>query len=257
LGLGCQAVGPTTSKPTIAPRAERLWEQGQAALQEGQADQAISCFEQSLAEDDAFVRSHLSLAAARLEKGDVPRACGHLERYLAVDTQNLLVRLHYAELLWREKRLEPARAEFRRFAADAQGSRLPALGPLIHCHSRLMEIAEVAEDEYDEHLQRGIGLFLLSRDHPTDADEPTDPGNTECLLCKAACELTLARSLQPDRAQPSWYLYQVWSHLGQRQPAQKCLEQAREIAPFAVLTPHERTSLELASRNRDASSSRR
>ena len=59
------------------------------------------------------------------------------------------------------------------------------------------------------------------------------------------CELALARLVRPDEARPCWYLYEVWSSLAQRQPAQRWLREADNWAPFSFLTPTEYRELQL------------
>jgi tetratricopeptide (TPR) repeat protein len=230
-----------------AGQARQLWEQGQEALRLGRPDEAVRCFQTSLQADPTLFRNHLSLAAAYLDRGDLERACPHLALYLQACPQHAIVRAHYAELLLRLKHVEEARAEFRRFAADAQEQGDHYERQLIHCHSRLMELAEAAEDEYDEHLHRGIGLYLLAREQAArpDADARHTP---ESLLCKAAAELTLARAERPDEAQPCWYLYEVWTRLAQGQAALRCLHDADLAAPFSYLTSEEQARLALACR---------
>jgi tetratricopeptide (TPR) repeat protein len=249
LGLvcfGCQTMAAVEA-PAPGPAAGELWEQGQSAMRRGSADEAIRLYQQSLEVDPQLSRNYLSLAAAYLEKGDDAAACPHLSRYLTAHPEHLVVRGHFAELLLRMQRMKEARAEFERFVADAQDQEdQPAARQLIHCHSRLMEIAEASEDEYNQHLNRGIGLFLLARERAVlpDAEEGVLP--TEGLLCKAAGELTLARLERPDEARPQWYLYEVWSRLPARKPALTCLRAAEVAAPFSYLTPAEQRSLQLA-----------
>src|SRR5262249_30873441 len=125
-----------------------------------------------------------------------------------------------------------------------------------HCHSRLMEIAEQSEDEYNEHLHRGIGLFLLARERST-LPEPEGELCAEGLFCRAAAELTLAQAQRPREARPCWYLYQVWSRLGQSPPALCRLREAESAAPFTSLTPPEQQGLHLASERHLAESDRR
>jgi tetratricopeptide (TPR) repeat protein len=211
----------------------------------GRIEEAVRCYQASLGADPGLFRNHLSLAAAYLEKGDQERACPHLALYLRACPRHVIVRAHYAELLLRLHRRDEARAEFRRFAADAQEQEERYGKQMIHCHSRLMELAEAAEDEYDEHLHRGIGLFLLAREQEGSHDPDAGP-DPESLLCRAAAELTLARAEQPDQAQPCWYLYEVWSHLAQTRAALRCLRDADQSAPFSYLTAQEQAGLALA-----------
>ncbi len=248
LGLlcaGCQALVPLEMPHTV-PAAADLWQKGQSAMRQGKPDEAIQYYEQSLALDPGLARNYLSLAAAYLEKGDDNLACPYLARYVAAHPEHMIVRSHFAELLWRLQRLPEARVEFERFVADAQEQAdEPATKQLIHCHSRLMEIAEACADEYGQHLHRGIGLFLLARER-AQLPDPEGTLPTEGLLCKAAGELTLARLERPDEARPCWYLYEVWSRLPLRQPALTCLRAAEAAAPFSELTRAEQRDLQLA-----------
>src|SRR5947209_6823625 len=91
------------------PAARELWEQGQAAMRQGQPDRAIRFYEQSLAADPSFGRLNLSLATAYLEKDEPARARPYLEAYLRANPDCVVIRVHYAELLLRLERLPEAR----------------------------------------------------------------------------------------------------------------------------------------------------
>lgn len=258
LCLSCHAFPappPPTAAPPAAvaaaspasPAAGTLWEKGQAAMRDGQVETAIVWYEQSLASDPGMVRNHLSLAAAWLEQGAPERAAPHLGRYLTARPEQWLIRAHYAELLVRIDRYAEARSELERFIAEAQQHGPAAQAQLIHSHSRLMEIARLSDDAYQEHLHRGIGLYLLAKERQQ-IDDSTDELPAEGLFCKAAGELTLARLERPDQARPCWYLYEVWSRLGQDQPARRWLHAADAEAPFTYLTPCEQRNLHLACR---------
>ena len=201
----CCAALPPLDGETASPAVLRLWQAGQDAMRQGRPGEAIDCYEQSLAADPGFVRNYLSLGAAYLEAGEEAKACGHLGRYLAARPDHLSIRLHYADLLLRLHRSHEARPEFERYVANAQVQGEPASRNLLHCHSLIMEIAEDEEDEYGEHLHRGIGLLLLARQR---AALPEEDGSfsTEGLLCKAAGELALAHLQRPAEARPCWYL---------------------------------------------------
>jgi hypothetical protein len=241
--LGCQTLPPL--EPPYKSCASQQWELGQAAMQQGRADEAIRCYEQSLEADPQFTRNHLSLAAAYLVDNDPEKACTHLAEYVAANPDEPVARVRYAELLLRLRRLPEARTQFEQLVCDAQEHTGSAAPDLIQCHSRLMEIAEESKDAYSAHLQRGIGLFLVARER---AELPNPDGDlpTESLFCKAAAELTLAYLLRPEEARPTWYLYQVWSRLGQRQPAVCRLREAHATAPFTFLTSAEQCALHLA-----------
>jgi tetratricopeptide (TPR) repeat protein len=222
-----------------------MWEKGQEALRQGETEQAILLFQQSLKLDPELANNHLSLAAAYVGLGQDEQAVPHFVRYLTVRPDHLEVRAHYAEVLLRLDRKADARAEFERFVADVQDHDELAREHLVHCHSRLMEIAEDEGDEYARHLHRGIGLYLLGC-RRADLPEPEGELSVEVLWCQAAGELTLARRCRPAEARPCWYLYEVWSGLAQSQPAARALRAAESAAPLSYLTPAERQALQLA-----------
>ncbi len=227
--------------------AERLWQQGQQAMRDGEPRRAIGFYEQSLAADPARTRNHMSLAAAYLEAGDDKNACEHLARYVAAHPEHVLVRSHYAELLLRLNRPREARVQYERFIADAQDEGESLVRQLIHCHTRLMEIAQGAEDEYGKRLHRGLGLYWLACER-LGLEAPRGELPVEGLLCKAASALEEARQCRPGAARPCWYLYRVWSCLARTEAAHSCLRQAAEAALFGDLTPAEQRSLVLACR---------
>ncbi len=238
VGLMCLGQAPE-------PPALRAWQDGQRAMVAGQTEKAIACYRESLRLDPALARNHLSLAAAYLAEGKDQEAAPHLARYLAAQPDHLVIRAHYAELLLRLEQRDDAREQFERFIAEVQDHEALAREHLVHCHSRLMEIAEGEEDEYAEHLHRGIGLYLLALQRARLPD-PEGPLSTESLLCKAAGELTAARLRRPEEARPWWYLSAVWTELAQQQPASRCLRVAAAVAPLSYLTPTERRNLLLA-----------
>ena len=234
-----------------ATLARQLWVQGQEAMREGKPDEAIRFYEQSLAADAGQQRTHLSLAAAYIQQGDEAGPSSIWPSTSAAFPEHHVVRTHYAELLLRLHRPREARSQFERFIADVQDD--PELGPkhLVHCHSRLMEIAEDEGDEYAEHLHRGIGLYLLGCERAGLPDPEEGDLSVESVLCKAAGELTMAHLARRDEARPCWYLYAVWSRLDQRQPALRHLREADATAPFSYLTPAEKRDLELARLGRE------
>ena len=156
-----------------------------------------------------------------------------MAQYVAARPNHFIVRAHYAELLLRLGQDRLAAVQYERFDADVQEHEVLAQQELVHCHSRLMEIAERQDDAYAAHLHRGIGLYLLAR-QGEDALPDDESLSTEGLLCKAAGELTLARRERPEEARPYWYLFEVWSQLSQRQPAARCLRAADPPRPSAT-----------------------
>ena len=227
LVLGCQTL--------VLPDADADDESGRP----------LGFYDCTLADDPAATRSALSLAAEALQQGDERAACEHLGKYLSTRPQHNEVRLHYAELLLRLERRAEARQEYGRFIALAQEGGEKTLDQRIVCHSRLLEMAMSEDDEYSIRYHRGLGLYLLALERVKLGDiDGALP--VESLLCRAAGELTTARQLRPGEAQPCWYLYKVWSALGQQSAAARWLERAAAVAPFALLTAAEQRELQLA-----------
>jgi hypothetical protein len=214
-------------------------------MRDGKPDEAIGFYNSSLATDPRMVCNRLSLAAAYLEKHDEKRACAELGQYVAARPGQFAVRCRYADLLVRTNQRGHARAELERLVADLQEDAEATQQYLIRAHSRLMELAEDSQDLYEEHLHRGIGLFLLARKRSAlgDYDGELPP---EGLFCKAAAQLTEARLLRPAEARPHLYLFEIWSKLGQRLPAISELRDAHATAPFSNLTPAEQRNLHFA-----------
>jgi tetratricopeptide (TPR) repeat protein len=215
-------------------------------MRRGHPEEALDYYRRSLERDPRLTRNYLSLTAALLELGRWDEACVQLSQYVKTHPRELDIRAQHAELLLRLHRGREAHAAYERCVAEAQQQGGEAgTAHLIRCHSRLMEMAEGRDDPYEEHLHRGIGLYLLGKE-TADLPEAEAELPSESLYCKAAGELTLARQERPAEARPCWYLYSVWSRLAQRQPAQRCLREAAEAAPFTYLTPVEQRGLHMA-----------
>jgi hypothetical protein len=219
-------------------------------MRDGNIQQAIDLYQRSLQLEPSLACNHLSLAAGYVALCRDGEAAGHLRRYLEAQPEHHTVRGYYAEVLLRLQRAKEARVEFERFIAGIQEDHDLAARHLIHCHSRLLEIALSEGDDYAVHLQRGIGFYLLAleRGHLLSSNTTL---SAEALLCQAAGELSLAWRARPEEARPCWYLYEVWSRLAQIQPAARWLHAAEAAMPFSYLTPHERAALQLACRQRN------
>lgn len=188
--------------------------------------------------------SDLARAADCLERGDEPAACRFLAKHIAEHPHHVSLRAQYAELLMQLKRLPEARDEFERFAAVAQerGERMAPL--LVHAHSRLLELAEGREDDYQIHLQRGLGLYWLARRAMSESQNLELPA--EGLYFKAAAEFLRAHQVEPAEARPCWYLHLIWRDLARQQFAQHWLRATRDLADESYLTPGEQRRLHLA-----------
>jgi tetratricopeptide (TPR) repeat protein len=249
--LSLHSAEPALSSPGLPD-----WEKGQQAMLEGQTEQALTFFRQSLKQDPSLVRNYLSLAAAHLAQGREDEAAEQLRLYLNQQPEHSQVRGQYAELLLRLDRLDAAREQFERFEVEIQDHETLARQHLVHCHSRLLEIATRLDDEYAKHLHRGIALYWLARQRDEIKDD-NDELSSEGLLCQSASEFVQARRAKPDEARPCWYLHEVWSQLALCQPATRWLRAAVDAASFSYLTPAEQRGLHLACRQREENTTRK
>src|SRR5258708_2688683 len=234
--------GATAADPTMPTPAVQCWQMGQEALRDGNVDKAIALYQRSLQLDPELSRNYLSLAAAYCAKGADGRGVENWTSYLQKQPDHVAVRAHLAEILLRVQCPEAARAQFERCVTDLQERSEIDPGKLIHCHSRLGELAEIFEDEYAERLHRGIGLYLLACQRANLPDPDGDLA-VQGLLFKAARELSAAHLERPEVARPCWYLHEVWRRLGQQQPADRWLRAAEAAAAFADLTRVEKAEL--------------
>jgi tetratricopeptide (TPR) repeat protein len=220
--------------------ADLHWRAGQKSLDAGDPVNALRSFRQSLSINPDSAKTHLSMAAACLAQGNDSIASIHLKISLELEPSNVIVRQNYADLLLRMNQLEEARDQFNLFIKDTQQFGEQANRHMIHAHSRLMAISEQLGDVYEEHLNRGIGLYLLALEKTKkDQQEVPNDQNLEALLFRAAGELTQARLTRNDQIRPCWYLYLVWNKLACSQPAQRWYRITAQDASLEYLTPKE------------------
>ncbi|MGL6096048.1 MAG: hypothetical protein ACRC7O_09665, partial [Fimbriiglobus sp.] len=194
------------------------------------------------APEDAMAVDHLSEAATRIDRGDDAGALPHLRAHVDAHPDAVMVRAYVAELLLRLDRLPESAAAFARVVADGQETDGPARGHLVHCHTRLMEIARQSDDRYAEELHRGIGLLLLVRKWDADPARRDDAA-AERTLTKAAAALRAARDERPADPRANLYLADVYDRLGQPSAAAEARRAARDAGPDAALTAGERKGL--------------
>lgn len=201
----------------------------------------------SAAPDEKKTREnrHLTLVALCLEQGRPEEACHHLGRFVEANPEHRNARFYWAEMLRRRERPEEAGAQFELVVAGLQEEHFLDLRNLIHCHSRLAELAEKRDDAFGRQLHRGIALWWLAQT-PASSAEEEDLVPPESLLCKAAAALALAHQLDPEQARPCWYLHNVWRKLGQERSARRFLHRVHSRAAFSPLTPAEQRGLFLA-----------
>jgi tetratricopeptide (TPR) repeat protein len=188
---------------------------------------------------------HLNSAAACLTRGDEEQACRHLSLFVTNAPNHPNAKFFLAELLFQRGQFAAAREHYLQAIAACQDQASRDVQHLLHCHGRLLAVAQALEDEYEIQLQRGIGM-ALSAQLRANLGDPQGVLPVEALLFRAAACLTAAHHLQPDQARPCWYLHTVWRQLGQAQPAELWLRRAEAAAAFSYLTCAEQRGLQLA-----------
>lgn len=231
--VGCESLRNGPAPPTPPPPTPAVGPTASAAVVPATATWPSGPEPQSLLPPT----DSLTLAAEYLERGDHATAARHLEAYVRSHPEQILFRVQLAEMLLRMGRDAAAKVHYERFAADAQSATGPARGMLVHVHTRLMEIAQRADDRFGEVFHRGVGLLTLANEqrlaNPT-ADEFADE-----LLCKAMKALVEARDLQPGDPRPRLYLADVYERQGNRRAADLERTAARERLVAGELTPPE------------------
>lgn len=205
-------------------------------------------------EPQGAATNDLSRAAACLASGDAERACSHLRQFVADHPDHSSARFFLAEMLFQHGQHAAACEHFERTIAACQDEAARDVPHLLHCHGRLVAAAEALNDEYEMHLQRGIGLMLTAQLRAA-IGEPKGELPVEALLFRAAASLAAAHRLRPDQARPCWYSHAVWHQLAQTQMAELWLLKARAAAPFSYLTAAEQRGLQLADQHKIGRSS--
>jgi predicted Zn-dependent protease len=181
----------------------------------------------------------LTLAAESLERGDRAGAAAHLEDYVCRHPEQWMFRVQLAEILLALGRDAPARAQLERFIADAPSSSDPARGQIINAHTRLMEIAERANDRFGELFHRGVGLLLLAKFQEKLTRTDADPAFAEEMLCKALLSLREAKELKPTDARTRAYLAEAYERCGNPRAAE-----AERLGVRGALLPGQLTAAE-------------
>ncbi|HXD87569.1 MAG TPA: hypothetical protein VN641_13815 [Urbifossiella sp.] len=184
----------------------------------------------------------LTLAGEAMARGDDATAATHFEIYVGQHPDQLMFRLHLADLQFKLQHLPEARYHYERFIAGAQSAPGSPKSHLVHCRTRLMEIAQQSDDHYGELLHRGIGLVLLTRvSREAESAEPRAP--REEILCTAIQALREAARLKVHDPRVQLYLAEAYDRSGNRSAAATARAAARNNALPGDLTPTEALQL--------------
>jgi hypothetical protein len=246
--LGCNSIMPVGDK-----QSPRIVKATEADLQTTKTEQPYSAEKpgnHAALPSETGVGSFLEMFAHKMpaeesnaEKGIIKSSDDFLDP--------LLIRLHHADLLVKHHRQAEAKTQYELSIREAEEMSPTPLRQLVHCHSKLMDLAISEEDDFAEHLHRGVGLYYLAC-QSDDVGGTAGKLNVESLLCQSAGELSLAKLQQPNEARPCWFLYQVWVKLDQKRPAARNLHDAEKTSSFSYLTPAERRLLYVAVTSKDS-----
>jgi len=175
----------------------------------------------------------LTLAAESLARGEESAAAGHFESYVRKNPDQVMFRAHLADLLFKLHRIQDAKVHYERFIADAQEMTSAPKAHLVHCHTKLMEIAQLVDDPFGEVFHRGVGLILLTR------EEAVDDETREEMLCKAIKTLREAAEIRPSDPRVQVYLAEAYERAVNSRAAECCRTAASNFAIPGNLTPSE------------------
>jgi hypothetical protein len=181
----------------------------------------------------------LSLVSDSLDRGDKITAATHLETYVRQHPDQSMFRLQLAELFLQIDRDVIAKVHMERFVADAQTTKGPVHDYLVHAHTRLMEIAQRADDSFGELFHRGVGLLILVQDQDSKPDRDED--FCEEMLCKALRALNAAKEQNSEDPRVRVYLAEVYERMGNRRASSIERSSSRNRFVPGELTPGERS----------------
>ena len=191
-------------------------------------------------EDDA---DPLTQAAQSLSRGDQSTAARHLQTYVDQHPDQLMFRAQLAELLLRLDRLDEAKSQFEQFVLAAQQTKGATNDHMVHCHTRLMEIAQRNGERFDEVFHRGLGLLLLVQRLERESGRADE--TREEVLCQAIQALNQARQMRPTDPRTHLSLAEDYLDAGNRRSARVAFATARNLAVPGGLTPAEQDQLGL------------
>jgi predicted Zn-dependent protease len=166
----------------------------------------------------------LTLAADCLARGDDSAAARHFERYVRAHPDQLAFRVHLADLYLKLGRDPEAKCHFERFAVEAPDAAAGVQSHLVHCHTKLMEIAQRTDDRFGERMNRGVGLLVLVR------QGIDDDATREEILCQAIAALREAKEERPKDARVHQHLAEAHERAGHRREAEVARAAAKHLA---------------------------
>lgn len=189
----------------------------------------------------AMARTLLLQATARLEHNDLTGAAVILQRYVQAFPDAAMIRLQLGELCFKLDRTEESQHQFLAALDNVLDPALP-LHCRLHAHSRLVDIASLQKDEFNEHLHRGIGLALLAERRMQESTS-TAGATVQELQGKSRTALMKAKRLAPLDARPSLYLAGLWQSMQLIGNARSELQQAQLLSHLGSLSAYEELHL--------------
>lgn len=157
---------------------------------------------------------HLRAAALLVDRGEIAPAIPHLQAHLKRYPDAPMIRAYLAELLLKVGHGGEAKVQYERFISEASHGDTLSKQHLVHAHTKLMEIAAEADDDFREHLHRGIALLLIVS-HSAGSTAAGGEALNEQTLHKAATALKAAILAKPSDPRPLLYLHEVQLRMDQ------------------------------------------
>lgn len=188
---------------------------------------------------------HLRAAALLVDRGEIAPAIPHLQAHLKLHPDAPMIRAYLAELLLKVGHGDEAKTQYERFIREAADQDGLSKQHLVHAHTKLMEIAAEADDDFHEQLHRGIALLLIVSQSAGSSAMGSEAMN-EQTLHKAAKALKAATLAKPSDPRPLLYLFDVQVRMDQPGAARQTQFALRATLSDPCWTPSERERIRTA-----------
>jgi len=178
----------------------------------------------------------LQLAASKLKSGDDLAAIKHLKAHVSARPDAVMVRAYLAELFFKSGDSVNAQKQFAWFLRDADRlGGIAAKQHRVHAHTRLMELAQVLDQQAAEAHHRGVGLVLLVEQWDKKS-EGANANEVETTLTQAVTALRQATQQQANDLAAWYYLAKAQDRLGQPAAAQAIARRVFRAMPDPAIT---------------------
>jgi Tfp pilus assembly protein PilF len=166
----------------------------------------------------------IALIAESLDKGDTDSAIKHLEFHVSENPDQPFMRAMLCEQLFKMGRYAESRDEYLRTLESYDTEFETRRDEIIQCHTKLVVIAQMLDDELLEKRHRSIGLILV-------AEHQSHQQLTEQTLSQAVSQLRDVCENDRLDAEAHFYLGQALAKLGQHSAARSVFKAVKSTAP--------------------------